>query len=162
MSCEREAKLDRYVDSELSDSEAAELQTHLVTCAECAAGALSRLQLKRMTQAAAGQRFRPRPEFRVKVERSIGAAQDSRWARRWTRRWATAFAAVAALALLVLYATVWWQHSRNADEALGELADLHVATLASANPVDVVSTDRYHIRSDARVLNMPFDSVNHK
>jgi anti-sigma factor RsiW len=31
-------------------------------------------------------------------------------------------------------------------QLLGELADLHVATLASSNPVDVVSTDRHTVK----------------
>ena len=39
----------------------------------------------------------------------------------------------------------WLQHSRG-DQALGELADLHVSTLASANPVDVVSSDRHTVK----------------
>src|SRR4029434_2685445 len=39
-------------------------------------------------------------------------------------------------------ATLWLQHSRS-EQALSALADLHVSTLASANPVDVVSSDRY-------------------
>jgi anti-sigma factor RsiW len=29
---------------------------------------------------------------------------------------------------------------------MGELADLHIATLASANPVDVISTDRHTVK----------------
>ena len=31
-------------------------------------------------------------------------------------------------------------------QAFSELADLHVATLASANPVDVISTDRHTVK----------------
>jgi anti-sigma factor RsiW len=47
---------------------------------------------------------------------------------------------------MLIPAAVWLQHWRG-EQALGELADLHVATLASAtNPVDVVSTDRHTVK----------------
>ena len=139
MSCGWSAKLDRYVDSELSDSELTEVEAHLRACPACAADALSRLQLKRMTQAA-GHRFSPRQEFRLKIAQSIDAAKRPRWARRW----APVLAAAAAL-VLVLIPTFWLQRSRS-EQALGELADLHVSTLASASPVDVVSSDRHTVK----------------
>jgi anti-sigma factor RsiW len=140
MSCDWAAKLDRYVDSELSGGELTEVEAHLRTCPACAADALSRLQLKRMTQAV-GHRFSPRPVFRLKIEQSVGKAK----APRWTRRWLPAFAAAAALVLILISAAVWFEHSRS-EQALGELADLHVSTLASANPVDVVSSDRHTVK----------------
>lgn len=55
------------------------------------------------------------------------------------------FAATAALGLVVISAILWQQHLRG-ELALGELADLHVSTLASANPADVVSTDRHTVK----------------
>jgi len=140
MSCDWAAKLDRYVDSELSGGELTEVEAHLRTCPACAAEALSRLQLKRLTQAV-GHRFSPRPEFRLKIEQSAGKAK----APRWTRRWLPAFAAAAALVLILISAAVWFEHSRS-EQALGELADLHVSTLASANPVDVLSSDRHTVK----------------
>jgi anti-sigma factor RsiW len=128
------------VDGELVDGELTEMETHLRTCAACAAGALSRLQLKRMTQAA-GRRFSPRPEFRLKIAERIDAAKRPGWARRW----APALAAAAVLVLLLVPAASWLQRLRN-EQVLGELADLHVSTLASANPVDVVSSDRHTVK----------------
>ena len=73
MSCGWGEKLDRYVDSELSDGELTEVEAHLRACTTCAADALGRLQLKRMNQAV-GRRFSPRPEFRQKIEQSVSAA----------------------------------------------------------------------------------------
>jgi anti-sigma factor RsiW len=140
MTCDWVPKLDLYVDGELSSGELKEVEAHLQTCPTCAADALNRLQLKRMTQSA-GRRFSPRPEFRVKVAQSIDAAKRPRWA--W--RWAPVLAAAAALVLTLIPAAVWLQHSRS-EQALGELADLHVSTLASANPVDVVSSDRHTVK----------------
>jgi len=141
MSCDWGAKLDRYVDTELSGSELTEMEVHLRACPACAADALSRLQMKRMTQAV-GRRFSPRPEFRLKIEQSVGAAQRPWWAGRWAAGFA---AAAAALVLMLISAALWLQYSRG-EQALGELADLHVSTLASANPVDVVSSDRHTVK----------------
>src|SRR5271166_1351559 len=124
MSCAWSEKLDLYVDAELSGGDLAEVQAHLRACPACAADALSRLQLKRMTQAV-GRRFTPRPEFRLKIEQSVGAGKRPWWARRWVPSFA---AAAAALALMLTSASVWLQHSHS-EQALGELADLHVSTL---------------------------------
>lgn len=140
MSCEWTGKLDRYVDAELLDGELAEMEAHLRGCPACAADALSRLQLKRMTQAV-GRRFNPRPEFRLKVAHSVSPAKRP-W---WTIRWVPACAAAAALALVLISASIWLQRSHS-EQALGELADLHISTLASVNPVDVVSTDRHTVK----------------
>jgi anti-sigma factor RsiW len=139
MTCDWVPKLDLYVDGELSGGELTGVEAHLRTCPTCAAEALSRLQLKRMTQAA-GRRFSPRQEFRQKVEQRIDRAKRPLWA--WG--WAPVLAAAAALVLVVI-PTFWLQHSRS-ELALGELADLHVSTLASASPVDVVSSDRHTVK----------------
>lgn len=140
MTCEWGAKLDRYLDSELSAVEAKEMEAHLRTCPACAAGALSRLQMKRMNQSA-GQRFVPRMEFRRKIEHRVSLKQPS----RWVARWGPASALAAAMAAILISAAVWVQYSRG-DQAAGELADLHVSALASANPVDVVSSDRHAVK----------------
>jgi anti-sigma factor RsiW len=140
MTCDWVSKLDQYVDGELSTGELTEVETHLRACPTCAADALSRLQMKRLTQAA-GRRFSPRPEFRLKIEKSIDAGRRP----GWVRRWAPALAVAAMLVLMLVPATVWLQQSRT-EHALGELADLHVSNLASANPVDVVSSDRHTVK----------------
>jgi anti-sigma factor RsiW len=140
MSCEWSAKLDRYVDSELSGGELAEMEAHLRACPACTADALGRLQLKRITQAV-GRRFSATPQFRLKVEQSVSAGKRPWWAGRWV----PAIAAAAALVAMLISAGVWLQHGRG-EQGLSELADLHVSTLASANPVDVVSTDRHTVK----------------
>jgi anti-sigma factor RsiW len=138
MSCEWRANLDRYLDGELPGPAAAEMEAHLRGCSSCAADALNRLQLKLATRAV-GQRFAPTPEFRRKIEQSIGRAKRPRTGRLW----AWSFATVAALA--VVCAAVGLQHSCG-NQTLTELADLHVSTLASAYPVDVVSSDRHTVK----------------
>ena len=50
-----------------------------------------------------------------------------------------------ALVLIFALGPVDASHSAR-EQALAELVDLHVATLASANPVDVISTDRHTVK----------------
>jgi len=140
MSCARAAKLDLYLDSELPGAEAAEIESHLRGCPSCAAAAVARLQLKGATRIA-GRRFSPSPELRFKIERAVTVAPRPRWV--W--RYAASMAAVAALALMVILPAVWLERGRR-DQALSELADLHVSTLASANPIDVASSDRHTVK----------------
>lgn len=134
-------KLEPYVDSELSENELAEFESHLRTCASCAADALGRLQMKRMTQAA-GARYSPTPQFRLRIEQSIKAKRKSFWVAGWFPKIA---AAAAAIVLVAGSAGLWVRHSEQ-KRALMELADLHVMALASTNPVDVVSTDRHTVK----------------
>ncbi len=142
MTCEMwQRRLDPYVDSELAEDELAELESHLRTCPSCAAEALGRLQMKRMTQAA-GTRYTPTPQFRLRIERSIKAKRKPLWALGWLPKVAVA---AAALALVIASAGLWARRSQR-EQALTELTDLHVTTLASASPVDVVSTDRHTVK----------------
>jgi anti-sigma factor RsiW len=142
MSCEIwRGKLEPYVDSELAENEIAGLEAHLRVCSSCAADALGRLQMKRMTQAA-GSRFAPTPHFRLHLEQSLAARQKRGWAFGWAPK-----LALAATALLLLIASAGlWQRHASREQAVSQLADLHVATLASPNPVDVVSSDRHTVK----------------
>jgi anti-sigma factor RsiW len=54
-------------------------------------------------------------------------------------------ALAAALLLTVVPGTLWLRHSSR-QQAIAQVVDLHVATLASANPVDVISTDRHTVK----------------
>jgi anti-sigma factor RsiW len=142
MVCETWAeKLDAYLDGELAPAEARALGEHLRGCGGCAAESLSRVQQKRAVQAA-GQRFTPDPAFRARIQKSIAPRRPSRWKGFW-------FPALAgAMALLIVGAiSLHLNRERKGErQLLSELADLHVATLASANPVDVVSTDRHTVK----------------
>jgi anti-sigma factor RsiW len=142
MACEpwRE-KLDAYLDGELSSDATRAVDEHLRGCPACAAQSLSRLQLKRVVRGA-GQRYTPDSAFRARIQKSI--APHSRARSEWF--WIPVFA--AAIVLLVVGAIFLAAgRERSAEQQLlGELADLHVATLASTNPVDVVSTDRHTVK----------------
>jgi anti-sigma factor RsiW len=134
-------QLDAYLDGELPPAEARALGEHLRGCPACATESLSRVQQKRVLQAA-GQRFTPDPAFRARIQQSIAARRPARWSRFWYPVLAT-----AAVLLIVGAVSLNLDRGRRSDQRLlSELADLHVATLASSNPVDVVSTDRHTVK----------------
>jgi anti-sigma factor RsiW len=134
-------KLDAYVDGAGSPEELANSEAHLRTCPACAADAISRLQMKRTTRAAAA-RYSPSPEFRARIEKSIQPKRPPAWTFGWMPRLGVAAVLVLLLALGV---TLWIRHSTR-EEAFAELVDLHVTTLASSNPVDVLSSDRHTVK----------------
>ena len=142
MACESwAAKLDAYVDGELSPAEGNEVAMHMKQCATCAAGALERTQLKRSV-ANAGKAYTPSAEFRAKMMRQVGGKSARK--RGWA--WKPALA-MAGLVIVAAAATMYWnQRTSQQIRAYSELADMHVATLASSTPVDVVSTDRHTVK----------------
>jgi anti-sigma factor RsiW len=142
MACESwSEKLDAYFDGELAADDARALQEHLRGCSSCPAESLGRVQQK-LAVRAAGQRFTPDPAFRARIAKSIAARKPSLWKRYWLPALATA----AVLLMVGAFLLTLNRERREEQQLVSELADLHVATLASANPVDVVSTDRHTVK----------------
>ncbi|HKW90193.1 MAG TPA: zf-HC2 domain-containing protein [Candidatus Acidoferrales bacterium] len=142
MACESwREDIETYVDGELSPERRQEFESHMRTCASCAADAAGRLQFKGAIQRA-GRRFTPSAELRRRVEEQISPP-----ARKWRIAWIPA-AAMAGLAAILLLAAVWVTNRETASTvtAMSEVVDLHIAALASANPVDVVSTDEHTVK----------------
>jgi anti-sigma factor RsiW len=143
MACEvGKLKLDAYLDGELPSEEMRAFDAHVRSCPACAADALARVQMKRAVQTA-GKRFTPSAAFRQQMQ--------ERFAGRVRRRsmgfaWVTAAAVVAVLAVVGLMLTNRGRERARAQQVYSEIADLHVATLASSSPVDVVSTDRHTVK----------------
>jgi anti-sigma factor RsiW len=142
MVCESwKAKLDTYLDGELLEEEARSFDAHVRSCPSCSADALRRIQMKRTIQVA-GKRFTPSAEFRRRVQQSIAPKPRPGLHLGWI------FA--AATAVVVLVAGVLTSHYLGTlsarDHVFSEIADLHVATLASSSPVDVISTDRHAVK----------------
>ena len=134
-------KLDAYLDGELSPADARALSEHLRACAACAAESVSRLQQKRALQIA-GRRFTPEAAFRARIQQSLAVRPRISWSRVWLPVLATTIVLVIAGAVFLNV-----NHRQGAEQQLlSELADLHVATLASSNPVDVVSSDRHTVK----------------
>jgi anti-sigma factor RsiW len=137
-------QFDSYVDDASTGrgpDEFAALEEHLRSCPSCAAEIFTRMQLKRATRAAAA-RYIPSSDFRRRVEKSIHAERKPTWG--WT--WIPNLAGAVALILLVAVSTLLWMRHARHEEAIAQLLDMHVATLASSNPVDVVSTDRHTVK----------------
>ena len=131
-------KLDTYLDGELPAGEARAVAEHLRGCAACAADALSRVQQKRAVRDA-GQRFAPNPAFRARIEKTLAPRKPFLRRRLWLP--------ILAVSVGVLVAAAMFLTLRgNQQQLIGELVDQHVATLASANPVDVISTDRHTVK----------------
>jgi len=142
MSCETwQEKIDAYVDAELSSDEMSRLDSHVRECPACAADAVRGVQLKRLTHSA-GKRYTASPDFRKKVLAQI----QSQPSRRFSWLGVPQFAAVAAMLVIAM---LFWNHNaqlRQRDQVLAQVTDMHVSALASANPVDVVSSDRHTVK----------------
>jgi anti-sigma factor RsiW len=132
-------KLDAYLDGELSTADARAVDEHLRGCPACATQSLSRVQLKRTVQVA-GQRYTPDAAFRARIEAKISPRRTAGFRRFLILAMAGSCMLLAAMALIFMTS------QRPESHTLSELADLHVATLASANPVDVISTDRHTVK----------------
>ncbi|MBA3914600.1 MAG: anti-sigma factor [Acidobacteriales bacterium] len=128
----------RYLDNEVSDAEARNIHAHLLTCTACAAELATLVRLK-LALRSAHLRFEPSPALRRKVLMQIRPPRRMTWRRIWFPAIPAAFA-VLLLGLAIRY---WPATNRN---MFGEITDLHVATLASANPVDVVSSDKHTVK----------------
>lgn len=134
--------LDRYLDGELSSAENTALGAHLRGCAECAAGVLERVQMKRSVHMA-GRRYEPSASLRSQIAKMAAATSPAGIFRRW--RFVLVPALVGLLAVFLLDAYLGRERAER-QRVYSELADLHVATLASATQVDVVSTDRHTVK----------------
>jgi anti-sigma factor RsiW len=143
MACEAwQDQLAAYLDGELSPSEAGSVGGHLRQCAGCAADAMDRVRLQRAV-AVAGRRYAPSAEFRAKIMASVSTKQ------RAGRAWLWQLVLVPAALVILLSVGMSLYVGRVTSErarVYGELADLHVATLASSTPVDVISTDRHTVK----------------
>jgi anti-sigma factor RsiW len=141
MVCESwKEKLDTYLDNELPEEEMRTFDAHVRGCTSCSADALARVQMKRTIQVA-GKRFSPGADFRRRMQQTIASKPQ----RSLRLGWILAAAAAAILVAGALTSTYMGNRSSR-DHVYSEIADLHVATLASASPVDVISTDRHTVK----------------
>jgi anti-sigma factor RsiW len=102
---------------------------------------IERVQLKR-TVHFAGKRYEPSAQLRNKIVKSI-AAKSRPGFGRW--KLGAMAAAILLVASGVLYSHLGRENARQ-QRIYSELADLHVATLASSAPVDVISSDRHTVK----------------
>jgi anti-sigma factor RsiW len=142
MSCELwQDWLDVYVDEGCTPEQLEGIEDHLRGCTSCSAEVLARMQMKRATRAAAA-RYAPSPEFQARIAKSLQNRRKSLWAITWI----PGLAIVAASFVILAVSFTMLSHHHQREQAFAELLDLHVATMASSNPVDVVSTDRHTVK----------------
>jgi anti-sigma factor RsiW len=141
MVCESwNSKLDTYLDGEIPEGEMRTFDAHVRSCPSCSADALTRVQMKRAIQAA-GKRYTPSAEFRKRIQEKIAPKPRRSFGLSWM------LAAAAAVILVAGSLTSAYLGTRSGrDQVFSEIADLHVATLASSSPVDVISTDRHTVK----------------
>jgi anti-sigma factor RsiW len=141
MVCESwKAKLDTYLDGEASEEEMRTFDAHVRGCSSCSADALTRVQMKRAIQVA-GKRYTPSAECRNRTQQKIASRPQRSF------RLGLILATAAAVVLVVGTLTSAYLGTRSdRDRAFSEIADLHVAALASTSPVDVISTDRHTVK----------------
>jgi len=143
MACEQwRGKLDAYLDGELDPGEARTLGTHLQGCAACAADALERVQMKRAVHMA-GNRYAATSALRSRIAKSIATKPRRESRGLW---WILAVPAVLILILSVMVNLYVGRDATRRQRFYSELADLHVAALASTTPVDIVSSDRHTVK----------------
>lgn len=130
-------QIENYIDGELAPSHDAEVSHHLRGCPSCNAFAAEAIHLKRAV-AQAGRRFQPSAEFRDRIISSLGA-RPSRLRSLWFQL------ALAAAMVIAITSGLLVLRSRNTD-VNHEIADIHLNVIASANPVDVISTDMHTVK----------------
>lgn len=150
MSCtDWQSRLDAYVDAELSPQDREAFLAHAAQCPECATATLVLAEAKRAVRRA-GQRYAAPEGLRARVlesarqrekVRPVLVQPETRNVLQWPR-WAMA----AAAAVLLAVGLFFFASRSQRQNSLGEFADLHVANLASANPVEVVSSDRHTVK----------------
>lgn len=153
------ALLNSWVDGELSSEEQRQVDEHLAECPACTSAALSQTLLKSAI-AKAGQRYALPPHLLGLIQHDINeqtsvpnslipsSAPDSAW-KIAVFGWATAAVLLlAAFGSLVIQrnaqraASVSWEDAA----AVTEVFDHHMATLASTDPPQVLSTDSHTVK----------------
>jgi anti-sigma factor RsiW len=120
-------EVERYADGELSPEELTGVEAHLHECSRCANEVLSVMQLKQAVRVAMPC-YTPR--------RPLVLPGTVSHAPRWL--------AVAALVVLAVGGALFALSGPGGSAR--ELIDLHTTIIASASPIDVISTDRHTVK----------------
>ena len=141
MTCEAwQTKLDAYADAELPAETMRSMAEHLSGCPACTAELVQIIQQKRVT-ALAGKRYSAPPELRARIRQQI-EAKPARGGWQWALGLALAAVVVIGLGLAIVLPSRTAARNR----LIAGVVDSHITALASASPVDVVSTDRHTVK----------------
>lgn len=142
MSCPRKLDVQAYLDGESDAPASAEIERHLMGCAECAALAEDiktiRLGLRQVRYHAAGE------ALRAKVRRSLD--HESGFSVHIPRAfWNGVFSGIGATALAAcLGLFLLWPRAQ--DQIARDVVDAHVRSLMASHLVDVASSDHHTVR----------------
>jgi anti-sigma factor RsiW len=138
MNCEWREKTGLYVDGELEPAAQQAFAGHLQDCSDCSAAVLEQQELKKAVRLA-GKRFSAPPELYSQVRKQVRPpARAGMWLRLGL--------AAACVVMFAAVGVAWLSRSRGDDATVAQLVDQHVTMLASANPVDVVSSNKHVVK----------------
>jgi anti-sigma factor RsiW len=155
--------LNGLVDRELSPEELTAVQAHLTLCSTCASEALAQTLLKNAV-ATTAKRYEMSSEFRDRMNRLISVQTQQPEPQKMANspavrnRMVGAIGysgwAAAAILLLILTGSFFIERSVHRSEMAlvseralaAEASDLHVATLAANQPLQVFSSDRHTVK----------------
>ena len=138
MNCQWREKVGPYVDGELEPSVQQAVAGHLQSCADCSAAAAEQQEIKKAVRVA-GKRFSAPPELYASVRKQIHPGGNA-----WP--WWKFSAIAAALIVVAALSFAWFTHARTENAVVAQLIDQHVTMLASANPVDVISSNKHVVK----------------
>jgi anti-sigma factor RsiW len=136
--CEWREKIGQYVDGELEPRAEQVITGHLQSCADCSTAVLEQQELKKAVRVAA-KRFSAPPELYASVRRQIKPKAAVQPWLKWS-------AIVASMVLLTVVTFALLSRPSGPSTTVAQLIDEHVIMLASANPVDVISSDKHTVK----------------
>ncbi|MCU1333933.1 MAG: putative transrane anti-sigma factor [Candidatus Angelobacter sp.] len=136
--CEWREKIGLYVDGELEPGLEQAVAGHLQSCVDCSSAVLEQQALKKAVRVA-GKRFTAPPELYASIQRQIHPKER-------TKPWLTWSWIAASTVLLAVVTLAWFSRPPASNATVAQLIDQHVTMLASANPVDVVSSSKHTVK----------------
>jgi anti-sigma factor RsiW len=152
MACDQtEKRPTEYLGEDMPAADRLEFEQHMLSCGDCTAEVANTLLLDRSLRTMRNH-FQPSPDFKTRVldssrpsplQRELRVRKSLRNLMRFEFAWSAIAAAVLAVALLLPMLAYRHEQGRR---LVAEISDIHAATLASANPVDVVSSNRHVVK----------------
>jgi anti-sigma factor RsiW len=132
--------LSTFIDDELPAAKQQEAQLHLNGCHSCALRVLSSTKLKSATQRA-GHCFSPTAETLARLTTQLHSQSETKNKARIHSIRPGAWAALAAIVLLVV-SILGWRQIHQTHTLAAELLNQHLVTLANGATPQVISTDK--------------------
>src|SRR5215212_3381121 len=150
MTCDRIELLSAFVDGELLPGEAAEVEKHFQSCAECTAAHSALVNTSSRIKASL-MRYQAPDVLKSRILAGLNEQADDVPAQdrpRAPRRfvWST-IAAAAAIAIVSSASTIAVMHRRGADSSVAnEVLTSHIRSLMPGHLTDVASNDQHNVK----------------